>query len=163
MFDLVAGRQIGRWKPESGWADGYQFPGDGRIRMIRRARVPLDYSLEGEFLDLRKWFADKVARGTHHVIKDALARGAGVTGLHLEALRRGAEFAVAHSDERSRAENLRLLGEIEEQDGNLAAAFRNFREALALNSKIGVARKVEKLAKRLGPYVPGPQQTDLGT
>ena len=150
VFDLSQGREIACWQPESGWADDYEFPGGDRVRMIRRTGIPLDYGLDGEFLDRRKWYADDVARGTFYVIKDALKAGEAVTGLALDALRKGATVAIADPDERWKANSLRLLGEIEEHAGDEPAALKAFREALAINPKIGVAKKAAALAKRLG-------------
>jgi hypothetical protein len=151
VFDLVAGREIACWTPQSGWADGYEFPASGdRVRMLRRDREPVDYSLEGEFLDRRKWFADEIARGTYYVIRDALKAGEAVTGLTLAQLRDGANVAIGDADERFKAENLRLLGEIEEKAGDARAALFAYREALAINPKVGVAKRAAALAKTLG-------------
>ena len=150
VFDLVEGGEIARWQPESGWANDYEFPGGDRVRMIRHAGVPLDYGLDGEFLDRRVWYADEVARGTNHVIASALKHGEPVTGLALDDLRAGATVAIANPDTRFLASSLRLLGEIEELGGDEAAALRAFREALAINPKIGVAKKASALSRRLG-------------
>ena len=150
VFDLAAGREIACWQPESGWANGYEFPGGDRVRMIRPSGVPLDYRLDGEFLDRRVWYADEVARGTFHVIASALNAGEPVTRLGVDDLRAGAKVAVANPDERWKANSFRLLGEIEELAGDEAAALRAFREALAINPRVGVAKKASVLTRRLG-------------
>lgn len=150
VFDLEQGREVACWQPESGWADDYEFPGGDRVRMIRREGVPLDYSLDGEFVDRRKWYADEVARGSYYVIKNALKVGEEVTGLGLDALREGIKAAVAGQHGHWQAESLRLLGELEEQAGNDQAALETFRRALAINPKIGVAKRAAVLTKRLG-------------
>src|SRR3546814_3787373 len=116
-------------QPESGWADDYEFPGGDRVRMIRRAGAPIDYSLSGEFLDRKKWYADDVARGVYYVIKDALKAGETVTGLGLDALREGIKVAIADPDERWTADSLSLLGKIEEQSGDERAATAAFHQA----------------------------------
>lgn len=148
VFDLVAGEEIGCWSPQSGWAGGYEFPAGGeRIRMLRRDREPIDYSLKGDFIDQRKWFAEEVRLGTLNVIKEALRAGEEITGLTLEELRQGAGVAIADEDTRFRAGAFRLLGEIEEQAGDPAAALAAYREALEINPKVGVAKRAAALTK----------------
>ena len=151
VFDLAEGREVACWTPESGWANGYEFPASGdRVRMLRRDREPIDYSLDGTFIDRRKWYGDEVSRGTYHVIREALKAGEAVTGLTLAQLREGGKTAAANSDERFKADSLRLLGEIEEQAGDARAALAAYEEALAINPRIGVAKRAAALRRALG-------------
>lgn len=151
VFDLVAGAEIETWTAESGWASGYEFPlGGDRIRMMRRDRVSLDYSLSGEFIDRRVWLKDEVALGTLYVIRKALAEGEATTGLSLDALREGAKKAIADEDQRFVADAWRLLGEIEEAAGAPTAALAAYDHALAANPKVGVAKRAAALRKGLG-------------
>jgi len=113
--------------------------------MLRRDRAAIDYSLQGEFIDRRKWYSDEVARGTFHVLKKALEAGEEVTGLSLRDLRRGAIAALADSDDRFRADVLRLAGEIEEQAGDDRAALAHYEAALVANPKVGVAKRAAAL------------------
>jgi hypothetical protein len=150
VFDLVAGQEVACWSPQSGWADAYEFPAGGdRVRMLRRDRAPIDYSLQGDFIDRRKWYRDEVTRGTFHIIKDALKEGEAVTGLNPGDLRRGAITAIDNPDDRFKADSLRLLGEIEEQAGDDRAALAAYRQALAINPRIGVAKRAAALARTL--------------
>ena len=151
VFDLAAGREVACWSPQSGWADAYEFPAVGdRVRMLRRDRTPIDYSLQGDFIDRRKWYREEVACGTSYVIKDALKEGETVTGLNFDDLRRGANTAIDNPDERFKADSWRLLGEIEEQVGDGRAALTAYRRALAINPKVGVAKRAAALARTLG-------------
>jgi hypothetical protein len=150
VFDLERGAEVASWVPESGWARGYEFPGGERIRMLRGDRPPLDYSLTGEFLDRRVWLEDEVRRGTLYVIRKALAEGEAATGLPMDALRAGVARAIADEDQRFVADAWRLLGEIEEAAGDAAAALEAYEQALAINPKIGVAKKAASLRKAKG-------------
>lgn len=150
VFDLAAGSEVASWTAESGWARDYEFPKEGeRIRMVRGDRPSLDYSLTGEFLDRRLWLEDEVRRGTLYVIRKALAEGEAATGLAAENLRAGVRRALADGDERFEAEAWRLLGEIEESAGKGAAALEAYKRALAVNPKVGVAKRAAALRKRL--------------
>jgi hypothetical protein len=152
VFDLERGAEFASWVPESGWAKGYDFPGGERIRMLRGDRPPLDYSLTGEFLDRRSWIEDEVRRGTLYVIRKALAEGATATGLTHDDLRLGARRALTDGDERFKAEAWRLLGEVEESVADIGRALEAYDRALAVNPKVGVAKRAAALrkAKRSG-------------
>jgi hypothetical protein len=148
VFDLAAGSIFAAWVPESGWADGYEFPAGGkRIRMVRRDRPSLDYGLDGTFLDRALWLKDEVARGTLYVIRVGLAEDPEDGGLSLDALRAGLRRALADSDDRFAAQAWRLLGELEEKAGNAAAALAAYDEALRRDPKIGVAKRAAALRK----------------
>ena len=150
IFDLQAGTVVARWTAESGWADGYEFPAGGTtIRMIRRDRPSLDYTLRGEFLDRGVWLRDEIARGNVFVIRKALKEGVERNGISLDDLAIGARAAVADADARYHADAFPLLGEIEEQAGNPVDALAAYDRALAINAKIGVAKRVTTLRKSL--------------
>lgn len=148
VFDLDAGAEVASWTAESGWAKGYEFP-DGRVRMVRGDRPSLDYSLTGEFLDRRLWLDDEVRRGTLYVIRKALAEGEAATGLTHDDLRAGVRQALRDGDERFEAEAWRLLGEVEESAGDGRAALEAYDRALAVNPKVGVAKRAAALRKEI--------------
>ena len=150
VFDLERGAEVAAWVPESGWARGYEFPEGGEsIRMLRGDRPSLDYALTGEFLDRRLWLEDEVRRGTLYVIRKSLAEGEAATGLTHDDLRTGARQALRDGDDRFEAEAWRLLGEIEESAGDAAAALEAYDRALAINPKVGVAKRAAALRKTL--------------
>ena len=151
LCDLALGAEIATWTAESGWADAYEFPPSGdRIRMVRRDRPSLDYSLAGDFLDRRTWLEDEVSRGTLHVMRKALAEGEAATGVSLDALRAGVARALAEEDRRFVADAWRLLGEIEETAGDPVATLAAYDRALGANPRIGVAKRAAALRKALG-------------
>lgn len=147
VFDLEARAIIAEWWAESGWASSYEFPGDKLIRMIRCERASLRYSVHGDFLDRDLWLRDEVARGSLHVIRQALTEGPGATGLSIDDLRRGLSVALANDDQRFAANAWRLIGEVEEADGDQAAALAAYEKALALNPRIGIAMRAASLLK----------------
>lgn len=150
VVDLERGAEVAAWVAESGWARGYEFPEGGeRVRMLRGDRPSLDYALTGEFLDRRLWLEDEVRRGTLYVIRKALGEGEAATGLANDDLRAGIRQALADGDERFEAEAWRLLGEIEESAGDAAAALDAYDRALAINRKVGVAKRAAALRKTL--------------
>jgi hypothetical protein len=150
VYDLVQGQEIACWRPETGWAKDYTFPGNGRVRLIRLEGIPAEYSLQGEFLNRQKCYADDISRGSYYAVRNAFDAGEAISGVGIDALRRGAELAIAAKDERWKAVSFRLLGEIEERAGNDLAALRAYNLALALNPKVGIAKKAAALTKRLG-------------
>jgi tetratricopeptide (TPR) repeat protein len=120
----------------------YEFPEGGeRIRMVRGDRIPLDYGVDGSFIDRRRWLDDETRRGSLPIIRTALAEGETATGLSLAALRRGAQRAAPRGDPRFRADALRLLGEIEEAAGDRVQALAVYDQALRLNPKVGGRQK----------------------
>src|SRR3546814_16824043 len=107
--------------------------------MLRGDRISLDYSLDGEFLDRKVWLKDEVGRGTLHVIRIALADGADESGLSTGELRQGVRAVLASNDGRFYAEALRLMGEIEENSDDGAAALAAYDQALAIHPTTGAA------------------------
>lgn len=147
VFDLTEARELAAWVPESGWADDYAFPEDPpRIRMLRRGQGPLEYDLDGHFISREAWFEAEVSRGTLHVIRAALTAGETESGVSRAKLREGVSKALRGA-ERDRADAYRLLGEIEEADGDPLSALSAYEAALALNPKIGVAKRAAALRK----------------
>jgi hypothetical protein len=150
IFDLAGGTVRAAWRAESGWASGYAFPRDGVIRMLRGDRIPLDYALGGEFLDRMAWLKDEVSSGNLHVIRIALEEGMQESGLLPADLRRGVLATLASDDRRFDADAWRLIGEIEESAGEARAALAAYDKALAINAKVGVAKRATSLRKALG-------------
>src|SRR3546814_13631314 len=109
--------------------------------MLRGDRISLDYSLDGEFLDRKVWLKDEVGRGTLHVIRIALADGADESGLSTGELRQGVRAVLASNDGRCSAEAWRLMGEIEENAADAAAALEAYDEALAVNPQTGTTNR----------------------
>ena len=63
MFDLTRAAEVGKWVPESGWADFYEFSQDGTIRLGYRGMGTFRYTWAGEFLDRDVWQEAQLANG----------------------------------------------------------------------------------------------------
>jgi len=150
IFDLVSGREIADWVPESGWAESYTFPAAGRIRLRYRDGQAYDYAIDGQFLDRDRWIDAQARSDNVHVLRNLL-RGpalppmtsgkiiASVSSILVEP-----EFAPA---ERPLA--LKVRGLCQEALGNLASALSDYEEAIALDPKIGLKRKAAELRRLL--------------
>lgn len=149
VFELGAGKIIAEWTAESGWADNYEFADGDKVRMLRKGKLPLHYSLTGNFLSRDIWLKDEVSGGNLYVIRKALAEVNDSSAVTVQILRDGIQTAISKADNRSLADALRLLGEIEEAAGNPKTALEAYDKALSENPKIGVARKAAALRKSL--------------
>lgn len=147
VFDLDQRQIIAEWTAESGWANAYGFPGGEVVSLLRHERATLRYSLRGDFIDRPRWFEDEVARGSLYVIRKALEEGEDRSGRSIPHLRAGVHAALASDDKRFVADAWRLLGEIEEAAGDEGAALIAYDKALAVNPRIGVAKRATKLRK----------------
>lgn len=154
MFDLADGRELARWRPESGWANSYEFSEDGaHILLVNPQRPKLAYTLEGLFVDRQAWIDDALARGDVHVI----ARVFDEAGEHSSAqlikrLIAGVDVGlrVARVDDyNTKAFMLRLKGRCLDTLGELSAALECFDTALGLNPKVGAKRRAEQIRKML--------------
>lgn len=144
IFDLETGVSVGRLQPESGWAEGYEFVGRDVIRLMYRGKPSRAYRVDGEFLDRREWLRDEVAGGSLRAARIAFGDLA-YTGLDHDDLVVGLKHAVRHGEDRFLAETWRLLGEVQLEAGRPAEALSAWDEALAINPKIGVAKRASAL------------------
>ena len=155
VFDLQAGHRLGRFRPVTGWANGYEFDGAARtISLIYRNGRAYRFSFDGTFLDNERYQNERVAdAGPTELVLIVRERREDATNVDPQQLlelldsswAQGLEnypdyLAIAH----------RLRGELREQLGQFEAAAAAYRLALALNSKIGVKKKLAALEKRLG-------------
>jgi hypothetical protein len=150
VFDLSAGKEVGAWQAESGWASFYEFPGDGRTICLGYGdRGTFAYSLTGEFIDRMKWLAVGLQRGDIHIVESLLAETNNQPTRDLtEQLLLAIDAALAslsQTDGKTRARAYRLRGVCFEAIGKPAQALACYETALSLDSKSGVKRKVAQL------------------
>lgn len=153
VFDLRSGTEIASWVPESGWADSYSFPpGDVAIGLHDRDGVCYNYTLGGEFIDRAKWIDQQARSGNAYALDHILRDMDGpVSGDVAATMIAGLETALANPDfdERQRALALKVRGRCLEAQGDLAAALASYDDAIALDPKIGLKRRVAQLRREL--------------
>jgi Tetratricopeptide repeat len=151
VFDLHARKELARWVPESGWALSYEFPeGERTVRLVYPDRSAYKYTLDGNFLDTRRYLDDSLARG-HVWLADALLKGAGSNPepeLRAKAIA-SADVALAGADTRFHALALKVRGICLESAGDFEDALACYDRALAADPKIGVKRRADQIRKRL--------------
>jgi hypothetical protein len=164
LFDLIQRSVIAQWVPESGWAGAYEFDKDRRwIWLVYSGRAYADYpdakwvySFEGSFLDRGKWISYKLKWGDFTTlimtVKARLTGNSGpiemaearslISSLQM-ALDKGAtQYPDWH------AEAQKLLGILSERVREPGEAIKCYQNALELNPKIGVKRRLAALRKQ---------------
>lgn len=154
IFDLEKAVEVARWRPESGWANAYDFSADGvHILLIYKYGPPLRYTLSGEFVDRELWVQSSLDRGDlymlQRVIKESNTNPEGEFARRLIACADKGLAAIPTDDSRTRAFGLKLKAICFDGLEDWRSALAAYEEALALDSKIGVKRRVEQLRKKL--------------
>lgn len=152
VFNLIAGNEVGSWRPESGWAGSYEFPEDGRtIRLVYRDRGAFDYSLGGEFVGRMKWLAAGLMAGDLYIVETLLRETDHRPSPSLvEQLLTALDVALAapvNAQPKTGARIHRLRGECFEATGDALRVPEAYDQALRLDPKIGVKRRAEAIRK----------------
>jgi hypothetical protein len=154
VFDLEAGKEVGSWQAESGWASSYKFSADGRtIRLGYPDGAEFAYAIDGEFLERTKWLTVGLQKGNLLIIEKLLSECNNQPTPQLNDLLMPAiDVALAalrKDDVRTRARAFRLRGMCLEGIGEAEQALTAYEEALSLDPKSGVKRKADQLRKSL--------------
>jgi hypothetical protein len=155
VFDLTRGKELYRFRAESGWPSTYAFSPDGQTLTLGypNGEGEFAYSLDGAFLDRDVWIAARLRRGdllmVRRVIDEAGGRFPVETARQLlEAVNRGLVERNSQ-DRRWQAFGFRLQGELHEMMGERQAALESYDYALALDAKIGVKQRAAQLRKAM--------------
>ena len=160
VFDLIGKREIANWVPESGWANSYNFPADGTtICLEYRELGGFQYSLDGNFIDQSGWkdaCLTKGGYGTALLMAEGLIKDAGPTipyelAAKILASIERIEPQLVSADRGWQAIQFKTHGICLEVCGSQQEALNCYDKALALNPKIGVKRRADKLRKLLPP------------
>ena len=154
IFDLEAGVETGSCVPESGWAASYEFPTDRPVvRLVYLKGEGFDYGLDGTFLEREKWVEASLAKGDVYVVHRLLRAAGDVPPPDLanRCVLSLDSFLVnaGDPDPRTRALALKLKGSCLEVLGDYPGALRSYDSALALDPRIGVKRRADRMRKEL--------------
>jgi hypothetical protein len=152
LFDLVAGRAIVAFRPESGWAKAYEFhPKIGRLRLLYQDGGAFDYAFDGSFVDRMRWLAFGLQKGDTLMIEKLIGEVSGAPGPALaEQLLPATETALRKlrpDEDRVRARVLKSRGICLEAVAELQQALACYDEALTLDPKVGVKRRADALRR----------------
>jgi hypothetical protein len=153
VFDLTQGKELHRFRAESGWPHTYAFSPDGQTLTLGypNGEGEFAYKLDGTFVERDAWIAAGLKRGDLLMVRRLIDEAGGeiaqdsALGL-LEAVDCG--LAKGNwQDSAWQAFGFRLRGEVLESMGELGAAIESYDKALALNPKIGIKRRADQLRK----------------
>lgn len=157
LFDLAAGSEMARWEVETGWAEHYEWDcEDRRVYLCMKDGERACYDFTGTMVEREAWQLRRIGAGDLNVIQSVLvATSANDHPLRSEIIA-GLGVAARDSEVWQQARAHRLLGELHEQAGEIAQAVKAYDDALTIDPKVGVARRVEQLRKTLGTTVAKP-------
>lgn len=151
LFDLDSGQEKARWEAETGWAEDYTWDCAGQqlfLHMRDGEKVAYDYT--GTMVDREGWQRRRIAAGDLQVIRAITTASGNIDEELRHAIMAGLATAARDGDIWSQALAFRHLGEMHESAGELEKAISAYDDALAIDPRIGVARKVEQLRKATG-------------
>jgi hypothetical protein len=158
LFDLSEGKLLWMKAAETGWADSYRFDDENRrIILVYNKLGSYKYSFDGQLENAHQWEQDRIKHGSGYdllaVCKAKLYASAGQlnrekANILLEIIDRALKKKEIHGDTKMTAQAFRITGEIHEAAGDFRQAIEKYERATALDSKIGVKRKLEKLKKK---------------
>ena len=155
IFDLTRRVQISTWSPESGWADFYEFPRDGLIRLGYRKLGAFVYTWDGEFVGREAWYDAQLAKGDYSgtlvMVERLLKEANGKLSLDFAMrLIRGIDRVIPTltiAEGRLRLGPMKLRGLCLEAAGNIREALDCYERAVSLDPKVGVKRRIEQIRR----------------
>lgn len=153
VFDLTEGKELHRFRAETGWPSTYAFSADGETLTLGYANGEGEfaYKLDGTFIDRDAWIAARLRRGDLYMVRQVIDEAGGKPDQKAaERLLGSVERGLAHKnwrDDTSQALGFRLRGEVLEAMGELERSLESYDKALALNPKIGIKRRADQLRK----------------
>lgn len=157
LFDLTTGREMARWAVETGWAERYEWDCEQRrVYLCVKDGERVGYDFTGCMVEREAWQLRRIGAGDLNVIQAVMvATSANDHPLRSEIIA-GLGIAARDGEIWQQARAYRLLGELHEQACEIAQAVKAYDDALAIDPKVGVARRVEQLRKTLGTTVAKP-------
>jgi len=161
LFALLTGNQLWQIKPETGWADSYEIDTvNSFLYVVHKDLGKFRYNFKGEFLDADNWKRNKIEKGNPYELltfaklafdeckKDGTfaERKQEISSLCERALEGFATMGGPNIDI-YKAQVYRLIGETYEMSGERNYTIKYFEMAMALNPKVGVKMKLQKIKK----------------
>ncbi len=157
LFDLAAGSEMARWDVETGWAEHYEWDcEDRRVYLCMKDGERACYDFTGTMVDREAWQLRRIGAGDLNVIQSVLVATSANDHPFRSEIIAGLGVAARDGEVWQQARAHRLLGELHEQAGEIAQAVKAYDDALTIDPKVGVARRVEQLRKTLGTTVAKP-------
>jgi hypothetical protein len=159
VFDLTKGIELAQWYAESGWASFYTFyPNDEMIGLGDSHLGVFRYSLTGQFVDRKLWQDTCLFKGKYWhslmMVESLINDAEGKPSLELvERLLLSMDKIAMTIPEQNQggwqAMFFKLRGICFDSKGNLKEALACYNKALALNPKIGVKQRINKINKAI--------------
>lgn len=154
IFDLDTRVEIAHWIPLSGWADYYSFGQSGVIQLGYARFGAFAYSWSGDFIDKERWQEVRLESGSYGEVMMLIEQllKASPSSHDLERLVRSIdriEPTIPTLETKSRAQAKKLRGLCLEAQSDLENALRLYEDALNLDPKIGLKRRIAQLHKLL--------------
>ncbi|EJM31289.1 tetratricopeptide repeat protein [Pseudomonas sp. GM25] len=156
LFDLVNRVETYCVSPEAGWPDSYEVDeGTGELMAVFADMGSFQYDIDGRFIDADRLGNAKLNSSRYDLIILAAESLLGEVGLTDERAREvlaAVQRARSHGADENPAWKpiaLKVQGLAHEQLGQYPEAAQVYEEALALNPKIGVKRRLTSASKRI--------------
>ena len=151
-FDVEKGMELFSIHPATSWAESYEFSEDNQyVIVVMQGIGKFRYDRQGNFLDADNFLKARLNCQDYSqillAVEDEVARlSTDNAQTFWEAVSR-ARALGADKDTSWKAVALKLQGIISEQMGNSEEAIKSYQEALKLNPKIGIKRRLDSLLK----------------
>lgn len=157
LFDLASGSEMARWEVETGWAERYEWDCiDRRVYLCMKDGERVGYDFTGTMVEREAWQLRRIGAGDLNVIQSVLVTTSANGQPFRSEIIAGLGVAARDGEIWRQARAYRLLGELHEQAGEIPQAVKAYGDALTIDPKVGVARRVEQLRKTLGTTVAKP-------
>jgi tetratricopeptide (TPR) repeat protein len=155
MFDITRRKELFSIYPTTGRADDYEFDEEQRqLVVIHKGIGKFRYNADGEFLDREQFEDGSLASLDLTAILSTVRQKLQAEDLTSAALEKmlsavlRAQTLLGHNPNGWDAIAFKLEGNISERLGRLSDAINAYENALSINPKIGVARRLSALKKR---------------
>ncbi len=156
FFDVSARGLVWKIHPPTGWADSYRIDSASRRFYCHYRNLgDFAYDFSGQFLDEPKWRAARLEKGTLWevigAVNDELAEARSLGRIQepeklMSALNRvKTDTSNIRADSQAKIE--RAIAEVHDVQGQSVEAIVHYENAIELDPKIGVKRRLESLRK----------------